>query len=264
MKPPPLPAPVPPPLPPRALPPPLPALAPAGYRDVAKVCWWRGLLFLVGMPVELRSSVIERRPWLTWSLAAAMTVVTLLFWNDIEAWEPLIYNPRAPSRGEWLLGLSGHWLLHADPLHLSGNLYFLLVFGNNVECRFGRRRTLALFLAASMCGALLHGAFTDIRLVGASDGIFGILVLYAMMFPKARILWLPFGFLVALAALVFGRKWLPRGMGVITWLVIYLLLQGAIAYEQLFLEGNVSALAHIGGGLAGAGVFLLWKRGWLP
>jgi membrane associated rhomboid family serine protease len=255
--------PVPPPLPRRALPPPLPGAAPDGYRQVAKVCWWRSILFVAGMPVELRSSVVERKPWLTWSLAVLITVSTLLFWFDVDAWMPLVYDPRA-AWPKSLAGLFGHELLHADPIHLLGNLYFLLVFGNNVECRFGRRRTLGLFLAAAVCGALLHGACSEMRLVGASGGIFGILVFYVLMFPKARILWLPFGYLVSLAMLAFGRKWLPKGMGVVTWLVIYLLLQVVIAYEQLFLNGNVSAMAHIGGGLAGAAVFLLWKRGWIP
>ena len=53
-------------------------------------------------------------------------------------------------------------------------------------------------------------------------------------------------------------------MSVITWLVIYLIFQIMALHEQLFLGGEGSALAHIGGGLTGALVFGLWKRGWVP
>jgi len=236
---------------------------PHGYREVAKVCWWRSLLFFVGMPVELRSSVIIRKPWLTWGLAALLTTTTLLFWADIDAWQSMIFDPTATGPS-YLTGLFGYPLLHSDILHLVGNLYFLVVFGCNVECRFGRRRMLGLFVVASVCGGVLHGAFTEIRLIGASGGIFGIMVLYALMFPKSRILWLPFGFLVRAAVLAVGREWLPKGMSVITWLVIYMILQVIVVYEQLFMEGGVSALSHIGGGIAGVVLFALWKRGWLP
>jgi len=122
---------------------------------------------------------------------------------------------------------------------------------------------LGLFIAASVCGALMHGALTDLRLIGASSGIFGILVLYALMFPKSRILWLPLGLIIRGVVIVIGREWLPKGMSVITWLVLYMLFQVAVVYEQPFMEGNVSALSHIGGGMAGVGVFWLWKRGWV-
>lgn len=207
--------------------------------------------------------MIVRRPWLTWGLSILFTLTTILFWADLDGWESLIFSPSATGM-RYLTGLFGYPLLHADFLHLAGNLYFLIVFGCNVECRFGRRRMLVLFVVASVCGALLHGAFANNGLIGASSGIFGILVLYAVMFPKSRILWLPFGFLVRAAVLAVGREWLPKGMSVITWLVIYMILQMIVVYEQLFMEGDVSALAHIGGGIAGMVVYALWKRGWVP
>ncbi len=258
-------SPTPPPLPKREMPPSLPEthMAPHGYRQIAKVCWWRSILFLAGMPVELRSSMVVRKPWLTWSAAILITLTTFIFWSDPESLEFLIFDPHATGITYWA-GLLGYPMLHADPLHLVGNLYFLLIFGDNVECRFGRRRMLGLLVLASICGALLHAAFTDARLVGASGGIFGILIIYALMFPKSRVLWVPFGFLVALGFLVAGRSWLPKGMSVITWIVIYMLLQVVSVHEQLFMGGGVSALAHIGGGFAGAAVYGLWKRGWLP
>lgn len=236
---------------------------PDGYRQIASVCWWRSILFLVGVPVELRSSILVRKPWLTWCLAFLITLITFIFWAEPEMLEPLIFDSQATGIG-YFIGLFFHPFLHADPLHLAGNLYFLLIFGDNVECRIGRRRMLGLFMISAVAGALLHAAFTDIRLVGASGGIFGILVIYALMFPKARILWLPLGFVVAAAMLVFGREWLPKGMSVITWIIIYMLFQVLAVHEQLFDDGTVSALAHLGGGLMGVFVYLLWKRGWIP
>jgi len=236
---------------------------PDGYRQIAKVCWWRSILFLAGVPVELRSTIIVRKPWLTWSLAFLITLTTCIFWAEPELCSAMIFDPRATGMN-YLVGLLSYPLLHADPLHLAGNLYFLIIFGDNVESRIGRRRMFGLFMISAICGAWLHGAFTENRLIGASGGIFGILVLYVIMFPKARVLWMPLGFALAVGVLLFGREWLPRGMSVITWLVIYLLFQIIAVHEQLFLGGTVSALSHIGGGLAGVLVFLLWKRGWIP
>jgi len=190
-------------------------------------------------------------------------LTTFMFWAEPEMFAMLIFDRKATGIS-YFIGLFGHFLLHADPLHLVGNLYFLLIFGDNVECRIGRRRMLALFVVSAVCGALLHGVFAEIRLVGASGGIFGILLIYMLMFPKARILWLPLGFTFALGILIFGREWLPKGMSVITWMVIYMFFQILDLHEQLFNDGAVSALAHIGGGLAGVLVFLMWKRGWIP
>ena len=84
-----------------------------------------------------------------------------------------------------------HQFVHADLLHLAGNMLFLWVFGNNIEDRLGRIRFLPFYL---LCGiiAALGQALTDpdslAPLIGASGAISGILGAYLLLFPKARIL----------------------------------------------------------------------------
>lgn len=215
------------------------------------------------MPVELRQTVTIKKPWFSWSLSILLIVANIAFWLNPEPWLPLVFNPAATGL-TWWTGLFGYAILHAGPLHLLGNLYFILIFGNNVECRFGRRRTFGLFLASSVCGALLHGLVSPHPLVGASGGVFGIVIFYALVFPHARILWLPFGKLVNAGMLIFGRKFIEKGMSVKMFLIAYLALQILLLHEQIFFQGATSALAHLGGGFAGAVIWWAWRSNRLP
>lgn len=97
------------------------------------------------------------------------------------------YNERQPR----VLPLVSHQFVHADLLHLAGNMLFLWVFGNNVEDRLGRIRFLPFFL---LCGiiAALGQALTDptslAPMIGASGAIRGVLGAYLILFPRARVL----------------------------------------------------------------------------
>ena len=79
------------------------------------------------------------------------------------------------------------FFIHGSLLHLVGNVYFLMVFGDNVENDIGRWRYAALLLAATLAGGFLHIAL-DVRplipCVGASGGIAGVLTYYALRFPR--------------------------------------------------------------------------------
>lgn len=254
----------PPPLPP-VTPPPLPPSSsdPLGYRSAAKVAWWKRGLFLVGMPVELRASITVKKPYLTIGLSLFLIICAAMSWMDFDAWGAFIFFPEASGLDYWV-GAFGYAFLHADILHLIGNVYFLLIFGNNVECQFGRRRMFGLFMAALVCGAILHGWVSPRPLIGASGGVFGILVFYTLQFPHAWILWLPFGWMVHGLMLILGRSWIPHGISIRTYLIVYLIIPVILLHEQVFANGNVSALAHLGGGLAGAVIWIAWRQKWLP
>jgi len=236
-----------------------------------KLDWMQMLFFLIGKPVKIQESVLHTTPWLTWSLSGSIAVISILAWyTDARSFlvATLVFYPDSTG-WDWVTGLFGCAFLHADWMHLLGNLYFLYLFGRNVECRFGRQRMIGLFFLSTALGSYFHGIFTDIGLIGASGGIFGILTFYAMLFPKSRIMWLPFiGFILRFFVLKYenitGKTFLTKGMPVRVFLVIYLVFQFFLLYEQLFAEGNVSAMAHLGGGLAGVIIFFSWRRGWIP
>lgn len=141
-----------------------------------------------------------------------------------------------------LLGLVTYQFLHADWLHLIGNMLFLWVFGNNIEDRLGRVRFLPFYL---LCGALagLAQALTDpgsdIPLIGASGAVAGMLGAYVVLFPRAGI-W-------TLVAFVLPLK-LPAWL----WIGIYFVLQFLYLGDSMTSRGGgVAYMAHLAGFLAG-------------
>ena len=75
----------------------------------------------------------------------------------------------------------------AGILHLVGNLYFLLIFGDNVEDYLGWRKYLLLIFGATIAGDFVHLLRNRIHepSIGASGGISAVLVFYALQFPRA-------------------------------------------------------------------------------
>jgi membrane associated rhomboid family serine protease len=157
----------------------------------------------------------------------------------------------APTAIPVFLTLFTAMFLHGGLGHIAGNMLFLGVFGDNVECRLGRLRYLVLYLASGLIGGLAHVAMSALTgeglatpMIGASGAISGILGAYLALFPGNRVTVLMFGFLpTALSA----------------WLVI-----GAWFIMQVFgglsgwSSGGVAYLAHVGGFLTG----WLWSRGY--
>ncbi|MCC5839960.1 MAG: rhomboid family intramembrane serine protease [Opitutales bacterium] len=228
--------------------------------------WDRVLFCLVGLPVRTCSTKCVRTPWATYGLSASICAFSVWFWgvwDDPRVWNTYVFHPSHTGLS-WWTGLFTYGFFHGNWAHLLGNLYFLILFGRHVECRFGRRRFLGLFFLSCVAGGLVHGLFSNIALIGASGGVFGVLVFYGLLFPRARVLWLPFG--PFLRIILFASAWrlLRKGFPVKVYLAVFVGLQVVMVYEQLWGQGSISALAHLGGAAAGALIFLGWRRGWLP
>jgi membrane associated rhomboid family serine protease len=104
--------------------------------------------------------------------------------------------------------------LHGGWLHLIGNMWYLWIFGDNVEDRMGSWRFLFFYFASGFVAAVLHSAVmpgSPIPTVGASGAIAGVLGAYALAYPRARVLTLiPIFFIfrvVAVPALVLLGVW---------------------------------------------------------
>ncbi len=134
--------------------------------------------------------------------------------------------------------------LHGGWLHLLGNMLFLLIFGNNVEDRFGRLRFLLFYLA---CGVVAAYGFALAQpnstetLIGASGAIAGVLGAYLALWPKARV-WslVPFLFFIPLRL----PAWLVLGL----WFVLQWAYASGVAVST---EGSVAYLAHVVGFVVG-------------
>jgi membrane associated rhomboid family serine protease len=79
-----------------------------------------------------------------------------------------------------------HGVFHADWFHLLINLYFLYVFGDNVEHLFGRLRFLLLYVGAGVLGGALELLLSKAQhdaVIGASGAIAGVTAAYLWIFP---------------------------------------------------------------------------------
>jgi membrane associated rhomboid family serine protease len=133
--------------------------------------------------------------------------------------------------------------VHGGWLHLLGNMLFLMIFGNNVEDRFGRVLYLLFYLAVGMAatyGFALTGPNSQQTLVGASGAIAGVLGAYLVLFPRAKVVSLvPF--------LLFLPVRLPAWIVLAFWFV----LQAAYAGGAGVGDGGVAYLVHVVGFVLG-------------
>jgi len=150
---------------------------------------WKQVLGFLGFPVEYTHHV-GIQPVATWSVAAACVLLSICaFVLNPDLTMQLAYVPADPFRLGGT-GLLTAFLMHGDWMHLLGNMYFLCVFGDNVEERLGWKRYLLLLLVGHVAGAIAHGLFDpnpSVPCVGASAGISAVLVYYALQFPRERI-----------------------------------------------------------------------------
>ena len=81
--------------------------------------------------------------------------------------------------------------LHANLLHLVGNMWFLWLFGDNVEDRFGRLPFLTLYLLSGVAGSFANTLFSlhnvNMPIIGASGAVAGVMGSYLIRFPTARV-----------------------------------------------------------------------------
>ncbi|MEM7010650.1 MAG: rhomboid family intramembrane serine protease, partial [Verrucomicrobiota bacterium] len=110
---------------------------------------WKWIPAMMGMPVEHHVKPIRSLPWVTWGVAAMCVVLFLISLSDFEeAIATFGLDPGDPFRYGGLNFLSS-FLMHGGWMHLIGNLYFLLIFGDNVEDALGHVKYLMLLLASA-------------------------------------------------------------------------------------------------------------------
>jgi membrane associated rhomboid family serine protease len=157
--------------------------------------------------------------------------------------------------GRQVLNVLTSMFLHGSWLHLLGNMWFLWIFGNNIEDSMGHGRFVVFYLACGMAAALLQVAVNPasrIPMVGASGAISGVMGAYLVLYPRVRV-WaiVPIGiFPVSIA--------LPAWTMLLYWAAIQLLggLFGMMGEER----GGVAFWAHLGGFLAGVVLIKLFAR----
>jgi membrane associated rhomboid family serine protease len=139
-------------------------------------------------------------------------------------------------------------------MHLLGNMWFLWLFGNNIEDSMTRPRFLVFYLLCGIAAALLQVFFepkSAVPMVGASGAISGVMGAYLVLYPRVRVYTMvPLGFILTSIAL-------PAWAMLIYW--AFLQMVGGLARTGGG-EGGVAFWAHIGGFLAGVVLVKLFAR----
>jgi membrane associated rhomboid family serine protease len=154
----------------------------------------------------------------------------------------------------WITPLTSMFM-HGSWFHIIGNMWFLWVFGNNVEDSLGRFRYAIFYvlcgLAAAATQALTNPA-SAIPMVGASGAIGGVMGAYAVRYPHARVLTL------ILLGIIMRTVWVPAWLMLGYWFLLQF-LGGlpALASE----EGGVAFWAHVGGFVAGVVLLYVMRVG---
>jgi len=144
--------------------------------------------------------------------------------------------------------------MHGSWLHLLGNMWFLWIFGNNVEDAMGHGRFILFYLLCGLAAAALQLMFTsnpEIPMVGASGAIGGVMGAFILLYPRVQVHMLVIlGFFVTTIAV-------PAVLMLGYWFLLQLLGGFTSVTSQ---GGGVAFWAHIGGFVAGAGLVYAFRN----
>ena len=216
---------------------------------------WKTIPALLGLPVEQDFNALQSRPYLTWGAAAICTLVFLLTFRNltefINLWGFIPQEMFRNAGTTWITSM----FLHGGWLHLLSNMYFLLVFGDNVEDEFGHLKYLLLILFSGFSAHVFHALFdlrSTIPCVGASGFISGILGCYAICFPKRQIS-------IAIRKYFLAHHWitLPAWSVFVLWIIIQIV---CARFSQLAPQnGGIAYISHLGGAAAGIFAGIIFK-----
>lgn len=173
-------------------------------------------------------------------------LLQLLTGNELLFWFALW--PVGELFGPWQL--VSYSFLHGGLAHIFFNMYALVLFGGEIERLFGTRWYLQFYAVCVVVAALTHlgvAAITNAPpypTIGASGGVFGVLLAFGMYFPRRRLM------------LLFPPIPMPAWLLVTAYGVLELFF-GVTGYSP-----GVAHFAHLGG-MIGGFIMIAWRRGYL-
>lgn len=203
----------------------------------------------------------HRFPFLTVGLIAVNLAVYFLWQMRVGLEESVALAAFVPAEfgaggqpAAWR-GIFTSMFMHGGLMHLAGNLWFLWIFGDNIESECGPLRFLIFYLLCGVLATLAHvwqDPASAVPLVGASGAISGVLGAYLVLHPQAPVRTLiPLGMwsrIVDVPAFVF----------LFIWIGLQVLSQAMLSGGQG--GGGVAYLAHIGGFVAGMVLVFVFRR----
>lgn len=197
----------------------------------------------------------RRRPILTYALIIinfAIFIGTYLAGTFEQSIEEFGMKPAEVLEGKQLYTIFTSMFLHGGILHIVGNMWYLWIFGDNIEDVLGRRKFILFYLGAGLVASLAH-AFSDptstMPTIGASGAIAGVLGAYILLYPWAKVYTIVF-FVLAM---------IPAAVLIGFWFVLQV-----FSASVLWVAGTTAGVAywaHIGGFLAGMLLILpVWMK----
>jgi membrane associated rhomboid family serine protease len=219
----------------------------------------------------IRDTIPRRHfPVATWAIIAVNVYVFL---------RELFLSPQAAERAMFLFGLvparflHPAWaaehgyphsylpfittmFLHGGWLHIIGNMWFLAIFGDNVEDRMGPFRFLVFYFVCGIAAGITHvitNPNSTVPAVGASGAIAGVMAAYVALFPRARI--------VAVFPIFFYPLFfqVPALLYIGLWFVMQF-FSGVAAIASPQAVGGIAFWAHVGGFVSGLLTFWIFLR----
>jgi membrane associated rhomboid family serine protease len=147
--------------------------------------------------------------------------------------------------------------LHGGWMHIIGNMWYLWIFGDNVEDRLGHGRFIVFYLLCGFvaaAGQILVAPTSAVPTIGASGAIAGVMGAYFILYPHSRVLTL-------VPLIIFWEiVELPAIFLLGFWFVMQLFSAGAIAVTTATTGGGVAFAAHVAGFLAGLGGVYIFRK----
>ncbi|HXN48350.1 MAG TPA: rhomboid family intramembrane serine protease [Bryobacteraceae bacterium] len=182
-------------------------------------------------------------------LLIAVNAVVFLFELSLDPWsrnQLLATYGLVPAKLH-LVSFLTSMFLHGGWLHIIGNMWFLWIFGDNIEDILGHVQYLVFYLLCGFAAAATQIALSPdswVPTIGASGAIAGVMGAYLIKFPHSRIRALVFIFIF------FTTVELPAAWFLLYWFVIQL-FSGAGSLENARANQGVAWFAHVGGFIAG-------------
>jgi membrane associated rhomboid family serine protease len=147
--------------------------------------------------------------------------------------------------------------LHGGWSHVIGNMWYLWIFGDNIEDTFGHGRFLVFYLLCGMtaaAGQIVMEPASRLPTIGASGAIAGVMGAYFVLYPRSRVLTL-------VPVFFFNVIEMPAIALLGFWFLMQLFNAGAVAAMANTGQGGVAFAAHVAGFVVGVlGVFVFRKR----
>jgi membrane associated rhomboid family serine protease len=193
--------------------------------------------------------------------------ITIIVINALAWFVELSLDPRELNRFLYVYGivpgdfhlatLVTSMFLHGGWSHVIGNMWYLWIFGDNVEDRCGHGRYLVFYLLcgfAAGAGQILMNSDSLVPTIGASGAIAGMMGAYFVLYPKSRVLtFVPFP--------LFNVIEVPATFLLGFWFLMQLFNAGAVVATSQAGGGGVAFAAHVVGFIAGMGGIFVFRKG---